>query len=373
MKLLFFADKLPPEIGGMEIHAKYFIQYFAPRHDLIIITKQNGYDCFVNIELNSFEKIDLWHVLYTLRDERCIVFYNSGRWIECFERIRAILPKALIFYRTGGNEIIKAPLSLPIREHAKRQEYWVKTLNRNIDTLIANSKFTQHRLLEVGLNKQLITIISGGIDANNVESAVGLRSGTRHALNCSPTDKLIVCCCRFVEYKRPFYLIKSFAELKTPCKIVLVGDGPLLEESKVLAAKLKLKNVLFVGRVSNEKSLNIIAAADIYCQASTDLTVEVEGGYYVHTEGMGRSLIEAICCGTRVVATDCGALQEFVTSENGTLVKVNGDDKELSMVIEAALSFPAIDESTRIGFVKEFDFTNIFDTYSILWEKKGYC
>ena len=38
MKILFFADKLPPEIGGMEVHAHYFIQHFCITDELIIIS-----------------------------------------------------------------------------------------------------------------------------------------------------------------------------------------------------------------------------------------------------------------------------------------------------------------------------------------------
>ncbi|MGI2299070.1 hypothetical protein ACRRVB_04840 [Candidatus Cardinium hertigii] len=49
--ILFFADRLPPLIGGMEIHAKYFIEYFDNHYKfpiLGIVTKNSiGQDYIV--------------------------------------------------------------------------------------------------------------------------------------------------------------------------------------------------------------------------------------------------------------------------------------------------------------------------------------
>lgn len=370
MKLIFFADKLPPEIGGMETHAKYFIEYFATRSDLTIITKKDDCDCIVDCSFQAFKRIDLWQTLSLYRNQHCVVFYNSGRWIECFERIKETLQDALFFYRTGGNEILKAPLSLPIYSHKERQNYWIKTLNHNIDYLVANSEFTKKRLLDLGVNIELITIISGGIDVSKTNQAIANKEYARKKYNCTPVEKMIVCCCRFVEYKRPFFLLQAFNYLNTSCKIILAGDGPLLEGSQRLADSLGMKNVYFLGKVNHEESLQIIASADVYCQASTDLTVQVNGGQYIHTEGMGRSLIEAVCCGTKVVATNCGALHEFITPQNGALV--DGDEKAFASAIEKSLRLPKISESVREFYLKMYDFTNIFVLYSNIWKREGY-
>ena len=371
MKLILFADKLPPEIGGMETHAKYFIQYFDSKCELTIITKRDNSDYLVDSSLLTYTEIDLLPFLEPFGGERCVVFYNSGRRIECFATIKQILPHALFFYRTGGNEIVKAPLSFPIPNHADRQKFWVDTLNRNIDVLIANSQFTRKRLLDLGVRDELIKIISGGIDAQRVEFSIANRFHMRKSINCPDNEKLLVCCCRFVEYKRPMFLLKAFALLGDRCRVVLAGDGPLLDEAKNYSARLKMDNIEFLGRLSQEEALNLIAASDVYCQASTDLKVQVEGGCYVHTEGMGRSIIEAVCCGVKVVATDCGALREFVTNKNGVLVK--GDERAFAEAISNVLRFSQINESERIINVSLFDFSNIFKIYSQLWAERKYC
>ena len=371
MKLLLFADKLPPEIGGMETHAKYFIKYFASKCDLYIITKKANRDCIVDSNFQETNEINIWDFLSLYKKERIVVFYNSGRWIESFERIKTFLPSATFFYRTGGNEIIKAPLYMSISDHKERQKYWVNAINKTIDCLIANSEFTKKRLLDIGVKEDIITIIQGGVCSENINHAIAKKTYTRKFLNCSNSEKLITCCNRFVAYKRPSFLLQAFSHLETPCKIVLVGDGMLLDNSKKIAKTLGLNNVTFLGKLSQEETLDIIAAADVYCQTSTDLVVSVPNGQYIHTEGMGRSLMESICCGTKVVATNCGALSEFINTSNGILIK--GDEREFAKGVEQALLNPYIDESLRVMYTTKYDFNNIFALYSNLWRKEGFC
>lgn len=364
MKIILLADKLPPEIGGMEIHAKYFVEHFSKDNELTIISNRNGKDVIVNTNYQTIKEIVLLDFLKPFEKEKCIVFFNSGYWIEKFIAIKLLLKMGIFFYRTGGNEINKAPLSLEIDSHSERQDYWVKTINHSIDFLIANSQFTKQRLIDLGIQNQIIQIISGGIDTANNQKAIDKISETRNLLNFSKSDTLIVCCCRFVPYKRTDFLLRSLNLLSRHYKIVLVGDGDLLETVKKMAKRQDM-NVLFLGRLTNEKTLNIIAAANIYCQASADMIVNVKGGSYVHTEGMGRSLIESICCGTRVVVTDCGAISEFVNSENGTLVR--GNENEFAKQIEYTLSLPKIEESRKQSYCDKYSFENIFIQYERLW------
>lgn len=364
MKIILFADKLPPEIGGMEIHAHYFVQHFSKGNDLIIISKKNGFDVVVDYNYKIIKEIVLLDFLKSFENEKCVVFYNSGFWIESFIDIKKLLKKTIFLYRTGGNEINKAQLSRPIILHSDRQNYWVNAINNSIDFLIANSQFTYKRLIDLGIRNEIIKVISGGVDIVNIQNAINQKLQTRKLLNCNDTDKLIVCCCRFVPYKRIDYLLRAFQYLSAQYKIVLVGDGNLLDNAKIMATEMNL-NISFLGRLSHEETLKIIAAANIYCQASTDLVVKVEEGSYIHTEGMGRSLIESICCGNRVVVTNCGALDELINSENGVLI--NGDEKEFASQIENTLSLPPIMENIRESYCNRFNFENIFTQYENFW------
>ena len=48
MKIILFADRLPPLIGGMETHAHYFAQYFKDKYELFIISRLDGKDVLVD-------------------------------------------------------------------------------------------------------------------------------------------------------------------------------------------------------------------------------------------------------------------------------------------------------------------------------------
>ena len=138
--ILFFADRLFPFIGGMEMHARYFIKHFTNHVKfplLGIITKNKKcQDCLLSKEGNV-SVIDI-NNLSKLFDP-FFLFFNSGRWIENMKQIRKMFKGSVFFYRTGGNEILKAPLiNEKIDEHSLRQAYWVKNLNNSIDIMITN-------------------------------------------------------------------------------------------------------------------------------------------------------------------------------------------------------------------------------------------
>lgn len=59
--ILFFADRLPPLIGGMEVHANYFIKYFSNHKKfpiLKVVTKNSEGQDAVLLE-GSLQPIDL--------------------------------------------------------------------------------------------------------------------------------------------------------------------------------------------------------------------------------------------------------------------------------------------------------------------------
>ena len=150
--------------------------------------------------------------------------------------------------------------------------------------------------------------------------------------------------------------------------MVFVGNGPLLEECMHLVKQLNLKNCTFLGELPQQQALDIIACADVYCQASCDLEVPVQCGKYIHTEGMGRSLLESICCGTRVVVTKCGAVNEFINNNNG--IVVDGSEELFAHSIETVLSLPRISQELRQTYIERYNFEGIFTSYMYLWQKR---
>jgi glycosyltransferase involved in cell wall biosynthesis len=267
--------------------------------------------------------------------------------------IRRQYPDAHIVYRTGGNEIIKAPLNHYENSHQKRQAIWIKILNVSVDHMITNSTFTEKRLRDLGLTIPLLRCV-GGVDS--------LLANTKPRE--SSKNLRFFSAARFVPYKNHILLIKVFNELHRRGRefsLIIAGDGPLLSHAQA-AAKGNPK-IVFLGACDNSEVLEQMGKANIYIQFSSDYKTEVPGGAYIHTEGMGRSILEAISVGTYVIAGRCGALEEVVTPERGRLISLHSFDKILDSLEELFYSPPERGPSTDA-----FNWEYMFQQYENLYE-----
>lgn len=328
--ILFFADRQFPLVGGMEVHADAFISYFQhhPQFPLLdVITKEKSWK---NLQNPS------------------IVFFNSGHWIEELEAIRKTFSKASFFYRTGGNEIVKASLS-QIASHQDRQRYWVNTLNQCVDTLITNSQYTEERLRLLGITTPFLRIV-GGVYAENLYVS-------KPCINRIPR---LFSASRFVPYKNHLLLISVLKRLFLKgyrFHLRLAGDGPLLEKVQEAGAIMK-DCIEFLGVLNNQEVCLEMKQADVYVQLSSDYLTEVPGGSYIHAEGMGRSILEAITAGVFIIAGKSGALEEIVTPEKGKLVDTGDTESIYSSLEEVFKIKPARREWSSL-----YEWKNVFKAY----------
>ena len=356
VNILFFADRLPPLTGGMEVHAKYFIEYFTNHNKfpiIGIITKNiEKQDCIVLQDKTSLININNLSKFFNPQ----IIFFNSGRWVEELKQIRNIFPSTKFIYRTGGNEILKAPLiKNKIPDHKMRQLYWVQAINNSIDILITNSAYTEERLRKTGIKITFKRFV-GGVNISALQN-------TNHKKNNVTT---IFCAARFVPYKNHSLMISLINELvlrRYKFKVRFAGDGPLLKETKQQVKNYGLDLVIdFLGELNNSAACKEISNADIYMQLSKDQITEVTGGSYIHSEGMGRSILEAIASGTFVIAGKSGALSEIVKSKQGLLLELD-DIKKMADKVEQIIKYPP---AKRVIQTK-FDWSKIFMGYEKLF------
>ncbi len=353
--IVFFADRLPPLIGGMEMHADYFIKHFSGHLEfplVSIITKDSqGRDCLKSKEGRTL--VDIEKLLRQLEPQ--IVFFNSGRWIEELGEIRRWLPMAAFFYRTGGNEILKAPTHGEIPSHTLRQSFWSKQINHSINQMITNSNYTENRLREVGITCPFARCV-GGVNTLALKPS---KSQSKNHIT-------VFCAARFVPYKNHALLLTVVHKLVLRgyhFRVKLAGDGPLLEQAQKQVIRDNLGSVVeFMGVLSNNEVCHEIAQADIYMQLSEDLVTEVPGGSYIHSEGMGRSILEALAAGTFVVAGRSGALPEIVTQDRGLLVELDNVE-----VITDKISILLNKPPQRLPFSEHYSWGNLFNRYEILF------
>ena len=360
-RILLFADRLPPLVGGMEVHAGSFIDYFKNHCNFPlqgVITKNcSGQDCIWTPE--SLSPVELTALPNLFIPNPDILFFNSGRWIEDLEQIKQLFPQSAIVYRTGGNEIIKAPLErAKIPFHSDRQKYWRDQINKHVDILISNSVYTESRLIEVGIEPSIFFRCVGGVNIfDNVSAEI--RKGPK-------SPPVFFSAARFVPYKNHHLLLEVFgiiAKKGWNFKLRLAGDGPLLDSMKIKVQEIGLSpNTEFIGSISNDQVLREICNSDYFVQLSSEYETIVEGGKYLHAEGMGRAILEAISLGVFVISSNAGALPEIVSPDRGLLVDLSTAER-IATDIERLLVNPP---PKPLG-TKEYLWPKYFLQYEKIW------
>lgn len=125
---------------------------------------------------------------------------------------------------------------------------------------------------------------------------------------------------------RAFALIqKSYPE----AKLIVAGDGPDRSKLRELANTLQLQNTEFVGRISQERIVELYDAADVFLNCSS-------------VDNQPLSILEAFNCGLPVVTSDPGAIPEMVKHEQTGLLVASGDFKALAAGAIRLLEHPEL-------------------------------
>lgn len=131
-------------------------------------------------------------------------------------------------------------------------------------------------------------------------------------------------------------LLRGFAELRArqPARLVILGEGRERECLEALAVELGIaEDVRFPGHVANPYAW--MARASVFALTS-------------RREGSGAVLVEALACGTPVVATDCpsGPAETLQDGAVGPLVAV-GDYAGLAAALARMLAEPPTPDVLR--------------------------
>lgn len=121
------------------------------------------------------------------------------------------------------------------------------------------------------------------------------------------------------------YLLQAFkiAKEKHPrIKLRIIGSGPEEKNYKQLSQELNLKDVKFVGRVSDEQLKKEYAKAHCFVLPSL-------------WEGHPLVLFEAFSYKLPVISTNVGSLNLFINSKNGYLVPPKNKKKLTQVMIKA--------------------------------------
>lgn len=176
-------------------------------------------------------------------------------------------------------------------------------LFRSGDLFLANSRFTERRLRDLGCPADRLVVHPVGIDVAR------FRPLSRRRRVGGPLRLLTVA--RLVEEKGIAYGIRAVAELRRRRPTLemvydIVGDGPLASDLRALAARLGVEShVRFLGWADQAELPEIYASGDLFLLPS----IRTPSGAQ---EGAGMVLLEAQAAGLPIIATRVGGIPEVV-------------------------------------------------------------
>lgn len=176
--------------------------------------------------------------------------------------------------------------------------------------------------------------ITNGVDVDQLRLIDKDSSWLKTELGIPAGNKIVTNVANFTPKKRHIDLLEAARKVvaESPdTSFVLVGQGPLLEETKTAAHEMGLDGkVFFTGLRSDARE--IIAASDLFVLSS-------------QFEGMPISVLEAMSTRTPVLSTRVGGLPEMIVDgEEGQLVDP-GDPEKLASSIQSLLSNDSLRQS----------------------------
>lgn len=150
-------------------------------------------------------------------------------------------------------------------------------------------------------------------------------------------------------------LIEAFRRVRSerPCRLVVLGEGPLRPELEALVRELGLADcVSLPGWVANPFAF--MARSKLFVLSS-------------RYEGFGRVLAEAMACGCPAVSTDCQSGPSEILEDPGLLAPV-GDGEALARVMLRELARP-VERDTLCANAARFSVDRAVDAYETLFEK----
>ena len=246
------------------------------------------------------------------------------------------------------------PETIMSRTVIKAVSPYLKSVMKYLDVLTAVSpagaKYAE------GLTDKNIEIVPNGIDLSKYPNH-------EQPIKNIDDQRIVLYVGRLEKRKGVKYLIRAFLlfQQKHPnSKLIIAGDGPDREKLQLLAEDMAIDNVEFLGFISDEKKIDLLQKADIFCSPA------------VYGESFGIVLLEAIATGTVCIAGNNSGYMD-VMKETGAISIV---DPHSSEEFARRLELLIYDDNLRKLwknwaklYIKQFDYPKIIDAYEQVYIK----
>jgi glycogen(starch) synthase len=342
-------DTYPEVVGGGAIHAHEMSAIQADLgHDVTLLTSDHGDSSLPRREeregytLRRFQELGqplgnsitpgLFRSLRNLRDEFDVVHAHSHLYLSTnmaavlaqFDDTPLVVTNHGLYSQSASSWFNKA---------------YLETLGRftfnAADRVLCYTETDKQRLRDFGVSTP-VSLVHNGVDCEQFAPV---------ERPSDPPEVLFVG--RLVETKGVQKLVDAFAQVDVDAHLRIVGEGPQRAELEQQVRELGIGNqVTFAGRVPNDELPAVYARSSVFALPSS-------------REGLPRTLLEALACGTPVVTSDLPQLESLVDGVGMTIPEgdVNGLAEALEEVLSDAELRARLSEAGRRKIVQEYSWT----------------
>jgi N-acetyl-alpha-D-glucosaminyl L-malate synthase BshA len=293
------------------------------------------------VEVTKFERLDILHAHYAIPHATSAYLAKQILGRSDFKIVTTL-------HGTDITLVGLEPSYLPVMKFSIEQS----------DGVTAVSRFLKEKTLtNYNINKEIEVI------PNFVDTAKYRRDDARKIRHGIAPDgeKILIHVSNFRGVKRVPDVVKIFDRVrqKIPTKLVLVGDGPERSNCEQLARELGIfQEVKFLGKQS--ELVPLLSAADLFLIPS-------------QSESFGLSALEAMSCGTPVIASSVGGLPELIQHGiTGYIAEIGDIDRMARYCIDLLtnpIKYNLMSEASRGRAVEMFDVSKIVDRYESYYEQ----
>jgi glycosyltransferase involved in cell wall biosynthesis len=189
------------------------------------------------------------------------------------------------------------------------------------EIIVALTEDERSRAIEAyGLDPERITIITSGTDTDMFKPLEVDKESLLRGYSIETVDRPVVFFGgRLTDQKGVDTLLRAastYSKIDERPITLIAGDGNIRDDLEQLAEELKLDSVYFLGAQSHEQMVKLFNVADVAAMPSI-------------FEAFGLVSLEALACGTPVIAGNIGGFSQIVNNEIGYLMEP-GDYKNLA-------------------------------------------
>lgn len=348
LKIVILTGIFPPDIGGPATYVPRMSQFLIEQgHDVTVVTLSDTIEFversiypfrLIRTKRKSFIPIRTIKIIVRIIKEAWnadILFVNGLQFEAFFANMFLRKPTVLkvvgdtAWERAVGRGWVSDTFEEFQKKKYSRKVEFIRMLrawwSRSADNVIVPSNYLANHVHYWGVKSNKIHVIYNSVD-------VSIHPVPTNAQMKQPVKILTVA--RLMPWKHIDMIIKSIISLNE-AGLIVVGDGPELENLKSLAIKYQIEDrVFFAGARDKAEVFSLMKTCDIFVLNST-------------YEGLPHVIIEAMHAGMAVVATRVGGTSEVIDDGyNGRLIQPLNEEELYTALYELV---KCTEERKRLG------------------------